>query len=519
VLAGDERPEGCHGHPQSAFPYRAICVCIMRYFESSSGKAEASMGGDCHRSIAATSFGVAGRMEGHAIAFSKQTNSIFSPSARGTESFLERRKPPRKCRLNEWSPGETWYTLICRGEMEPTFEPSRKTLTTPPSPIAGLRRWPRPSRERARTTTRLGNAGQIRFGARHNRMVAPTWASMPCEVSPALVAVTTSDPSPSWFIVLFYTDRHKRNTTRVARARSRGDHGPSDHTDRQPWQSMRQMMTRKVQLEDVEIAIAEGGMGGQPLLLLHGFTGAKEDFTDWVDALAALGWHAVAPDHRGHGDSSKPASVEAYSMSILAKDSAALVDALGWEGFVLLGHSMGGFVAQRMAIADPTRTLALILMDTGHGPVEAVDPDLVTLAATIAVESGIDTLADLMAEIDSPLDTAAHRRLLEDRPEYAQFEDRKFRSTSPYLYASIAQELTSCPDSLAGLGAMDPQPPTLVLVGEQDVPFLGSAQRMAGVLPKSTLAVIPDAGHSPQFENPDAWWQTVSSFLESIRDG
>ena len=172
-----------------------------------------------------------------------------------------------------------------------------------------------------------------------------------------------------------------------------------------------------------------------------------------------------------------------------------------------------------MAIADPTRTLALILMDTGHGPVEAVDPDLVTLAATIAVESGIDTLADLMAEIDSPLETAAHRRLLEDLPEYAQFEDRKFRSTSPYLYASIAQELTSCPDSLAGLGAMDPQPPTLVLVGEQDVPFLGSAQRMAGVLPKSTLAVIPDAGHSPQFENPDAWWQTVSSFLESIRDG
>ena len=65
---------------------------------------------------------------------------------------------------------------------------------------------------------------------------------------------------------------------------------------------------------------------------------------------------------------------------------------------------------------------------------------------------------------------------------------------------------------------MDPQPPTLVLVGEQDAPFLASAQRMAGVLPKSTLAVIPDAGHSPQFENPDAWWQTVSSFLESISE-
>jgi pimeloyl-ACP methyl ester carboxylesterase len=277
-------------------------------------------------------------------------------------------------------------------------------------------------------------------------------------------------------------------------------------------------MTRKVQMGDVELAIAEAGTGGRPLLLLHGFTGAKEDFTDWIDALAALGWHAVAPDHRGHGDSSKPASGEAYSMSILATDSTALVDALGWDRYTLLGHSMGGFVAQRMACAKPARILGLILMDTGHGPVEGLDPDQVGLATTIAVESGMDALADLAAEVDSPLDTPAHRRLVEDRPGYAQFEDRKLRSTSPYLYASIGRELISCPDSLAGLAGMDPQPPTLVLVGEQDTPFLGSAHRMVGVLRNSTLVVIPDAGHSPQFESPDAWWQAVSSFLGSISE-
>lgn len=281
---------------------------------------------------------------------------------------------------------------------------------------------------------------------------------------------------------------------------------------------MRTVLTRKVPLGDVELAIAEAGTGGRPLLLLHGFTGAKEDFTDWVDALAALGWHVVAPDHRGHGDSSKPARVEAYSMSILAKDSVALVDGLGWDHYTLLGHSMGGFIAQRMAIANPARIVGLILMDTGHGPVKGIDPDQVTLATTIAIESGMGTLSDLMAEIDSPLDTAAHRRVLEDHPGFAQFEDRKFRSTSPFLYASIGQELISCPDSLAGLSAMDPQPPTLVLVGEQDAPFLKSAKRMARVLPKSTLEVIPDAGHSPQFENPDAWWRTVTSFLESISE-
>ena len=131
-------------------------------------------------------------MEGQPIAFSKHTNGFTSPSARGTVSFLDRRNPPRKCRLKECSPGETWYTSICLGEMAPTFAPSRKTLTTPPSPIAGLGCWarPRPSRDAARITTSIGNAGQIRFGARHSWMVAPTSLSMPSEVSLPLVAAT-----------------------------------------------------------------------------------------------------------------------------------------------------------------------------------------------------------------------------------------------------------------------------------------------------------------------------------------
>ena len=186
---------------------------IVRYSESPQAGCEPSTGAECRRSIAATSLRVAGRMDGHPNAFSKQTNHFSSPSARGTWSLLDRRKPPRKCRLKECFPGETSYTLICLGEMAPTFEPSRRTVTTPPSPIAGLRRWPRPrpSRDTARTTTRVGNEGQIRFGARHSWMVPPT-ASTPREVTPPLVAATTSDPSRSWFIAWYYTDRRKKNS-------------------------------------------------------------------------------------------------------------------------------------------------------------------------------------------------------------------------------------------------------------------------------------------------------------------
>ena len=172
------------------------------------------------------------------------------------------------------------------------------------------------------------------------------------------------------------------------------------------------MEERTVDLGDVELSIAEAGSGQRPLLLLHGFTGAKEDFTEWLDPLADAGWHAVAPDHRGHGASSKPSSEDAYSFEILADDATRLVDALGWERFGLLGHSMGGMVAQFIAVDRPDRLDALVLMDTGHGPIEGLDPELVEAAVAIVRTRGIDDLVDILATRTSPLESPAHRRLL-----------------------------------------------------------------------------------------------------------
>ena len=95
------RPE----RPRATVPMGTVSQssCAERYPQAfcatsnrPQGSSEASPGGDCHRSIAATSLGVAGRMEGQAIPFSEHTNCFSSPSARGTWSFLDRRKPPRK---------------------------------------------------------------------------------------------------------------------------------------------------------------------------------------------------------------------------------------------------------------------------------------------------------------------------------------------------------------------------------------------------------------------------------------
>jgi len=273
---------------------------------------------------------------------------------------------------------------------------------------------------------------------------------------------------------------------------------------------------RNVTVGDIDLVVAEAGAGGRPLLLLHGFTGAKEDFTEWLDRLAARGWHAVAPDHRGHGRSAKPASDDAYSFAILADDARGLADALGWERFVLLGHSMGGMVAQLMAIKAPERLTGLVLMDTCHGPVAGLDAAALATAVAIARDRGMDGLADLMAGVESPLVTPAHRRLLDERPGYAEFGDAKLRATSPHLYAAMTALFVDSPDRLDELRGLPAGLPALVMVGDQDRPFIAASKRMAAAIPGATLAVIADAGHSPQFENPDGWWAALTGFLDTV---
>jgi 3-oxoadipate enol-lactonase len=109
------------------------------------------------------------------------------------------------------------------------------------------------------------------------------------------------------------------------------------------------------------------------------------------------------------------------------------------------------------------------------------------------------------------LGSEADERVKRERPGYIEFAARKWADVAPAAYAALAHELTHQPDQLELMRSI--ACPTLVVVGEQDTSFTGAADDMAAALPDSRLVVIPDAGHGPQFENPDAYFAAVDGFL------
>ena len=114
---------------------------------------------------------------------------------------------------------------------------------------------------------------------------------------------------------------------------------------------------------------------------------------------------------------------------------------------------------------------------------------------------------------EEPLGTSAHERVLATRAGYREFGQRKMLASSPAMYAAMLTAITDAGgiDRLDDLEAVEL--PTLVLVGDEDEPFLKPSRRMAETIPDAELVVVPDAGHSPQFENPDHWWKALSTFL------
>jgi pimeloyl-ACP methyl ester carboxylesterase len=130
---------------------------------------------------------------------------------------------------------------------------------------------------------------------------------------------------------------------------------------------------RTVEANGIRIAIVEQGSG--PLVLLcHGFPETSYSWRHQMSALAAAGFHAVAPDMRGYGDSDRPAGIDQYSIFHLAGDLVGVMDALDTRTAVVVGHDVGASVAWQLAQMRPDRVRAVVALSVPFRPRGAVRP-------------------------------------------------------------------------------------------------------------------------------------------------
>jgi pimeloyl-ACP methyl ester carboxylesterase len=276
----------------------------------------------------------------------------------------------------------------------------------------------------------------------------------------------------------------------------------------------------RVRVGEIEIEVEEAGEGERPFVLLHGFTGSRDDFRDVFGELSRHG-RTVVPDQRGHGGSTNTGNPEGYTLECLVADLAGLLDALAIERCDLLGHSMGGMVAMRFALAHPARVASLVLMDTAPASIDGVPKPVRDAGAKIAREQGMETLYQLLRAraTSDPALPASMRRVIEAAGPEAFFERvrRKLLAMDPEAFASLLTVLAEHEGVEHRLGEI--RCPATVIVGAEDTAFLAPSAQMAASIPGAHHVVIPDAAHSPQIENREAWLAAVTAHLSRARKG
>ena len=280
---------------------------------------------------------------------------------------------------------------------------------------------------------------------------------------------------------------------------------------------VRKMMNRFAALIDVsnmtinDVNYAYRVMGqGEPILVLHGFTGNQQQWDEVAEALMDE-YQVVTVDLLGHGATDSPEDYERYSMDLSARNLVKLMQSLGHDTFHLLGYSMGGRLALYTAIHHPPNIKSLIL--------ESASPGLRTEKARLDRRNRDNTLADNIETngIEWFVDFWEKLPLWDSQSTLSQDVRDQLRE----------QRLTNNPrglaNSLRGMGT-GVQPslwddidkldlPISLIVGQFDEKFVVINHELYDLFPRSDLSIVDDAGHTVHLENRDTFIRLIHEHL------
>jgi len=243
----------------------------------------------------------------------------------------------------------------------------------------------------------------------------------------------------------------------------------------------------------------QGDSAGRPVLFLHGFSDSWHSFEPLMRHLPSA-IRVLAPTQRGHGDSSRPE--RHYRPADFAADAAAFLDALDVPAAVVVGHSMGGTIAQRLAIDHPRRVSALCLVGAFH---------------SLANSKAAQELAGVIEQMEGPVDRDFVREFQKStiiRPVPQAFFETAVQESMKMPARVWKGVLADMRDDFS-FDLHKIAAPTLLVWGEQDgfVPRSDQDAQLAAI-PGSRLRVYEGTGHAVHWEQPERFARDLMSFME-----
>ncbi|QIG79183.1 alpha/beta fold hydrolase [Stakelama tenebrarum] len=266
------------------------------------------------------------------------------------------------------------------------------------------------------------------------------------------------------------------------------------------------------------------------VILLHGF---PESHRSWRHQMLALGLNhfVVAPDQRGFGKSSKPEGVEAYEVAPLMQDVIALADALEIREFTVIGHDFGGSLAWALALRFPERVRRLVTINGPHPLI--MQRKLIEDADQRAASQHMRRFREMALHGDP--DRAELEAFFQDllvnhlRAQVSDAERERYlaewsepgRMTAMLHWYRAARMAVPRPGERADRPRWIDGPfplisqPTLVLWGMRDRGLLPCLlDGLEHLAPDLSVIRIPEAGHFPQWETPEAVTRALTGWLK-----
>ena len=268
---------------------------------------------------------------------------------------------------------------------------------------------------------------------------------------------------------------------------------------------------------------------GEPILTNHGL---MEDGRYWSETGVTAGlaehYRVISMDMRGHGRTVVNGQPYGFDVATMANDFGALADSLGLDRFHILSHATGGMAAVRYAMTTSKRLLSLMLTDTGSATAPempgqegqvVLDPEAQREAFVMGAEARkVTSVEDWMNYVKSEPGPFLFK--MDEHPDKERMwgiYEGFLRRSDPVAIGNFMLSFYADPDPMIE-GLRQISCPTLILLGEFDLVFLGPSEIMAREIPDNRHVILNGIGHMTAIEDPERTAREILDFLKTVAE-